>query len=236
MTPAPPAYPRSGVRIKICGITDPKDARAAADAGADAIGLNFVAGPRRITPEQAGPIVHSLPPFVTAVALVGDEELSTTGAMRAVLDADRIRWLQWYGPWSDDRIERIRADGFRVIRVVHVGHKHADATARQALQSPLADAVLFDAASADGRAGGTGTTVDWHAISRATAASPASQAPRVILAGGLTAANVGDAIRTARPWAVDVSSGVESQVGVKDFGRMRDFVAAVRSARSDGPN
>jgi phosphoribosylanthranilate isomerase len=233
MSPTPLVQTRSGSRIKICGICRAQDARAAADAGADAVGLNFVAGPRRITPQQARPVLDVLPPFVTPVALVNADGMNADAELRATLDVGRIRWLQWYGPWSKALIEPIRRGGFRIIRVVHVSIDRPTEVVAAAFHDALADALLFDAAAPDGRAGGTGTAFDWSLVSRARTASPASQSRPIIVAGGLTAENVADAIRAARPWAVDVSSGVESQPGVKDAGRMRAFVAAARSVERD---
>lgn len=233
MTPAPPDQSRWGGWIKFCGVCRAQDARAAADAGADAVGLNFIAGPRRITPQQARPILDELPPSVTPVALVRADDMGADAAVRAVVDAGSIRWLQWYGPWSGVSIEPIHRDGFRIIRVVHVGIDRPTEDVAAALHDPLADAVLIDALAPDGRAGGTGTSFDWSVVARARTASPASQLRPIILAGGLTAENVADAIRAARPWAVDVSSGVESRPGVKDARRMQAFVAAARSVERD---
>lgn len=227
MGAAPDATRPQQVRIKICGIRTPEEARAAADAGVDAVGLNLFAGPRRVTTKQAKEIVDVLPPFVTPVALTNTLAPDET---RDCLDAARIRWIQWYGDWTHENIAELRRSALRLIRVVQVNETFsAEHLAAIAAEAP-ADALLFDAAPAGGRPGGTGVSFDWHTFAAACADAPAAAVAPCILAGGLTAANVAGAIHIVRPWAVDVASGVESRDGQKDAGRINAFVAAVRNA------
>jgi phosphoribosylanthranilate isomerase len=214
-------YPRT--RIKICGITRVDDALAAAHAGADAIGLNFWAGtPRRVAVERARAIVAALPPMVTTVGLFVDP---TAAEVRAVLDALPLAALQFHGR---EDAAFCRAFGRPYLKAIAVG---GEDPLLESL-SPYSDAagVLLDAPPSGGLPGGTGRTFDWDRV-------PARLPLPLVLSGGLTADNVGEAIRRTRPWAVDVSSGVEAldaagapQKGIKDAARIAAFVAEVRHA------
>ena len=210
-------------RIKICGITRVEDGLAAARAGADAIGLVFWAGtPRRVDVERARAIALALPPFVSTVGLFVDP---SAGEVRAVLDAVPLSMLQFHG---HEDAALCRAFGRPYLKAIPVAR---EGDLLESL-SPYDDAagVLLDAPPADGLPGGTGRTFDWGRV-------PASLPIPLVLSGGLSAANVGDAIRRTRPWAVDVSSGVEAlgadgrpQKGIKDAARIAAFVAEVRHA------
>lgn len=211
----------SRTRIKICGITTPADARAAAEAGADAIGLVFAEGsPRQVDLEQAKEIVGFLPALVEPVALFTEH---SPEAMRQTALACGIRTLQLHGEplWHSAATE---LDDFRLIAVYE---GDAQWHTRYSEGPAPADMVLLDTPrDADGRFGGTGHTADWKTL----AEKHAESRPSFLLAGGLTPDNVGEAIRTVRPWGVDVSSGVESSRGVKDHGLIRAFCEAVREA------
>jgi len=201
-------------RVKICGITSAGDARIAADLGADAIGLVFYApSPRHVAAEQARAIVEAMPPFVTAVGLFVDP---AQGAVESVLRHCPLGVLQFHG---DEAPEFCR--GFRLpyIKAARVG---AGVDLVQYL-TPYHDAQgwLLDAFH-DRLYGGTGETFDWGLI-------PRDLARPVILSGGLTPRNVGAAVRQVRPWAVDVSSGVEAAKGVKDAAKIAAFIAGVRN-------
>lgn len=210
-------------RIKICGITRVEDGLAAARAGADAIGLIFWAGtPRRVDVERARAIALALPPFVSTVGLFVDPP---AGEVRAVLDAVPLAMLQFHG---HEDAALCRAFGRPYLKAIPVAR---EGDLLESL-SPYDDAagVLLDAPPAGGLPGGTGRTFDWGRV-------PASLPVPLVLSGGLSAANVGDAIRRTRPWAVDVSSGVEAlgadgrpQKGIKDAARIAAFVAEVRHA------
>jgi len=210
-------------RIKICGITRVEDGLGAARAGADAIGLIFWSGtPRRVDVHLAREIALALPPFVSTVGLFVDP---SPGEVRAVLEAVPLSMLQFHG---HEDAALCRAFGRPYLKAIPVAR---EGDLLESL-SPYPDAagVLLDAPPADGLPGGTGRTFDWERV-------PATLPVPLVLSGGLSAANVGDAIRRTRPWAVDVSSGVEAsgadgrpQKGIKDAARIAAFVAEVRHA------
>lgn len=220
------------MRIKICGITTPDDAVAAAAAGADAIGLNFVGGPRQIDTAQAALILRELPVFCTPVALVDVTHGDIPDDLLELLGRHWVSHVQLYGRVAPDTLVRLRADGFQPILVQHVvpGRFPNDIAALlvEVLDAPPA-AVLLDAYR-EGQMGGTGQTLDWQVVADARAAGAFRVWPPIILAGGLNPENVAEAVRTVRPWGVDVSSGVESSVGRKDVAKMAAFVANARSA------
>ena len=202
------------VRVKICGITCTEDAQVAALAGAVALGFQFVArSPRAIDAEQAARIIQTLPPFVTTVGLFVDPD---PAAVRRVLEIAALDVLQFHG---DEDSALCASFGRPYLKAVPVrGPLDLDE-----LQSRYADAqaLLLDA-WADGQSGGTGVAFDWSLWPRA-ATMP------LVLAGGLTPENVGEAIRATWPHSVDVSGGVEgSQPGRKDAARVRSFIAEVR--------
>jgi phosphoribosylanthranilate isomerase len=201
-------------RIKICGITRPGDAVEAARAGADAIGLVFYPpSPRAVGLRQALDIVRELPPLVGVVALFVRAEPQR---VREVIDALRPSLLQFHG---DESAEDCEAFGHPYLRAVRMrtGVDLLDSRVRHA----HARGLLLDA-FVEGFGGG-GEVFDWSLI-------PTNVGSPIVLSGGLRAANVAQAILRVRPWAVDVSSGVESAKGVKDAAAMREFVAAVRAA------
>lgn len=201
-------------RVKICGVTRPEDARAAARLGADAVGLVFYPpSPRALDIETARAVVAALPPFVTPVALFLDP---TPDEVRAVLDAVPVELLQFHGT---EPAELCRAFGRPYIKAVAMTGGDGD-IATGADRYPDARGLLVDSHAA-GSPGGTGTTFAWERL-------PAERALPVILAGGLVAANVAAAVAAVRPEAVDVSSGVERSPGVKDAARMREFIEEVR--------
>ena len=202
-------------RTKICGITRPDDARAVADAGADAIGLVFYPpSPRAVTLSQAQQIVAALPPLVTVVALFVDESASEVGRLVAELPIDL---LQFHGQESPGYCRQFGRPWMKALRV----REGADITGASAAYAG-ARAVLLDTWQ-PGVPGGTGKTFDWQ-LARAEIPLP------LVLAGGLNPHNVGAAVAQVGPAAVDVSGGVESSPGIKDAGLIQDFVAAVRRA------
>ena len=203
------------IRIKICGITSVQDGVDAAAAGADAIGLNFYArSPRVVEIAHANGIAAALPPFVTRVGLFVDPEPEL---VRRVIDGVALDVLQFHG---DEPAEFCRSFGRSYIKAVRM-HETQDPVQREAEYADAAG-LLLDTYEA-GRAGGTGQAFDWGRI-------PATLQKPIILAGGLTPRNVAAAIHAVRPYAVDVSGGVESEAGVKDVSLMRAFVSAARDA------
>jgi phosphoribosylanthranilate isomerase len=213
-------------QIKICGITSVADALAVAQAGADAIGLNFYRRSQRyITVEMAWQIVAELPPEVVKVGLFVD---TPVGEIARTFDDLRLDLIQLHGDQPPEflgelgnrpvmRAFRVGRDGLRPV-AKYIGR------CRQIGSSPKL--VLLDALVA-GEFGGTGKTGDWDAAKQYAAEVGL---PPLVLAGGLTPENVATAIRTVRPTAVDVASGVESRPGRKDPALMAAFVEAARAA------
>jgi phosphoribosylanthranilate isomerase len=207
----------SAVRVKICGIRRLADAMTAADAGADAIGLNFWRpGRRYVTPEVARQIARALPPFVSKVGVFVDEDPDTA---REIADLVGLDALQLHGTESP---ELCAAFDLPVIKSIKVrGPESLAGLARYRVAGFLLDTHVPGAAAP----GGSGRTFDWSLAERARDAGP------IIISGGLTPANVEEAIRRARPYAVDVASGVETD-GEKDPGKIRAFIERVQAWNS----
>lgn len=206
-------------RVKICGITRLDDALRAADAGVDAIGLVFYPGsPGYLEATAAARWVHRIPAFVSVVGLFLDAEPSFIDGILAEIDLDL---LQFHGRETPGACER---HGRPYIKALGMGGAGTDVVA-QARAHVRARGMLLDS-HAPGEAGGRGLRFAWDAI-------PAERPLPLILAGGLDAGNVAAAIHQVRPWAVDVSSAVESAPGVKDPGRMQEFMEAVRRADAE---
>jgi phosphoribosylanthranilate isomerase len=202
-------------RVKICGITRVEDALAVVASGADAIGLVFyAASPRHVSVERAAEIVASLPPFVDAVGLFVDAK---PAEVRAVLKRVRLDLLQFHG---DETPAYCQAFDFPYIKAARV--RPGLNLLQYESDFASARALLLDAYQ-EGVAGGTGRIFDWDLI-------PANLPRPVILAGGLDAGNVTEAIRRVRPYAVDVSGGVEREKGIKDAAKIAAFMRGV----SDG--
>ena len=200
-------------RVKICGITSLEDALAAVDAGANALGFVFYSkSPRAVTPEQVKAIVRELPPFVTTVGLFVNERRDVIEQTMASCGLDLI---QLHG---DETVHDCRFEGRRVIKALRI-----KSAASLLLAEEFNVAGLLLDAWSDEVYGGSGEIFDWSILK-----DFASQRP-VILAGGLTPQNVAAAIREVRPFAVDVSSGVEAEPGRKDHEKMAEFVRQVRS-------
>jgi phosphoribosylanthranilate isomerase len=212
-------------RIKICGITREEDLRAAVDAGADALGFVFYPkSPRYVTPGQAARLAAALPPFVSAVALFVNP---TPEEVRAVTDAAPVALIQFHGDETAGECARIAAAVRRpFVRAYRV---KPDTSASDLLEcereyrtaSPWFSGLLLD--TYVDAYGGAGKVFDWSLI-------PKELAPRVVLSGGLSVQNATDAVLRVRPFAVDISSGVEQQKGIKDARKIAAFIAAVRAA------
>jgi len=205
------------VRVKICGITNAADARAAIEAGANLLGFNFYGkSPRHITEEEAVEVRSQLPKRVKAVGIFVNESPADVVALRQSLKLDAV---QLHGDETPETVAEI-APLVPVIKAFRVEPEFPLATLDEYSE---AFAFLFDAAHT-GQYGGTGHTTDWDVARRA------SLSHRIILAGGLKVENVGAAIRIVRPYGIDVASGVESSPGKKDHGRLREFIQEVRRA------
>lgn len=202
-------------RVKICGITRVEDARAAVNLGADAIGLVFYApSPRNVSVEQARAIIEVVPPFVTVVGLFVDPEPQH---VQSVLHHCRLGLLQFHGDEAPDFCLRFDLPYIKAARV------RPGADLVQYLSPHMAARGWLLDAYNDKLYGGTGESFDWKLI-------PRDLARPVILSGGLSPDNVNAAVRTARPWAVDVSSGVEVAKGIKDAAKIAAFIAGVKHA------
>ena len=207
------------MKIKICGITTVADALAAVQCGADAIGFIFVqSSPRYIPPEMAAEIVGALPAAVLPVGVFVD---ASRDSIVDAVGVAGIRALQLHG---DEPPESTSGFGLPVFKA----HRVSASFVIEHLDRYNVEAHLLDAC-VEGSRGGTGRTSDWDV------AVNARQAHRIILSGGLNPENVEMAIRYVRPFAVDVSSGVESAPGIKDHVRMRAFCMAVRTAEQPQP-
>jgi phosphoribosylanthranilate isomerase len=201
-------------RIKICGITDIEDALLAAELGADYLGFVFCPSPRQLTLEQASRLISGLPGGAARVGVFLDQPLEE---VREIDRCCRLDYLQFHG---QETPEYYRGFGDRAIKAVRVGSPED----LERLGRWETDLVVLDS-SVGGRSGGTGTSFPWE-----WAVSGGNGGPRVILAGGLNPHNVARAIEMARPYAVDVSSGVESRPGKKDPYKLSAFIDAVRQA------
>lgn len=202
-------------RVKCCGMTRVEDALLAAQLGADAIGVVLTArSKRRVTLEQAQTIVRALPPFVSSVVLLMDDDAVF---VREAIEAIQPDLLQFHGAESDNWCGQF---GRRYLKAIAMGE---GAAALPSLHRyPGASGLLLDGHGL-GEAGGSGKSFDWSLM-------PRELKQPLILAGGLTPANVAEAMRIATPWGVDVASGIESAPGIKDAHKLADFISAVRRA------
>jgi phosphoribosylanthranilate isomerase len=203
-------------RIKVCGVRDADIAKAAADAGADAIGLVFVPdSPRFIEGEAAYAIMASLPPFVASVGVFKDADVDEFADVEEVCPT---LFSQLHG---DEDVLTVRACGPDVIKAIRFDSGTIEADLVRWASVDEVCAILIDASEP-----GSGTAFDWQLL------RPAMElvTTPIIIAGGLRPDNVGECIRTLRPWGVDVSSGVESSRGVKDAQLIEAFCRAVREA------
>ncbi len=205
------------VRTKICGITRVEDALAAVKCGADAIGLVFYPdSPRNISIEQAQAIVHALPPFVSVVALFVNAD---SALINQVIEAVRIDILQFHGDEVESECMQYNLPYIKAIRV-----KESTNLLQYETKYRSACALLLDAYS-EKMFGGTGETFNWRLI-------PVNRTMPIVLAGGLTEHNVLEAIEQVKPYAVDVSGGVEHSKGIKDAKKIAAFMHQVHIASS----
>ena len=203
------------VRVKICGITRLDDLHAACASGADALGFVFhAASPRNVTIEAAAALVAEMPPFVQSVGLFVNAE---PAFIEAVLAAVPLDLLQFHGDETPAECARFGRPFVKAVRVTRETDLVKCAADFDAARGLLLDAFV------PGVAGGTGERFDWTLI-------PAALPKPFILSGGLAPDNVAEAVRQVRPWAVDVSSGVEAAKGIKDAHKMAQFIAKAKQA------
>jgi phosphoribosylanthranilate isomerase len=202
------------VKVKICGITDPHDAFVAAQLGADALGFIFGPSPRQVTPEEVRAIVVTLPPFVQTVGVFIDGDLAT---IRQVIDFCGLDLVQLHGDESPEMCYELMPRTIKAFRL-----KGESSVSRIRRYQGSVKAFLFDSYSEEKR-GGTGKTFDWNlAVKGKDLGMP------VILSGGLTPSNIEDAIQTVKPYAIDVSSGVEEAPGRKSPILMKRLMETIR--------
>ncbi|MEF8813152.1 MAG: phosphoribosylanthranilate isomerase [Halovenus sp.] len=211
----------SSVRVKLCGITRPVDREAAVDAGADAVGVISdvpVETPREVASDRAADLLADLGPFVTGVLVTMPDSVQAAVTLVERVDPDAVQVHDSLEPGQVGALrERVGVDVVAAVDAEGPVEAHADA----------ADAVLVDSTDAAG-GGGTGETHDWTRV----ADYVDRLSTPVILAGGLTPANVRDAVEQVDPYAVDTASGVERAGGIKDHNSLRQFVARVRGGGS----
>jgi phosphoribosylanthranilate isomerase len=209
------------VRVKICGITNSVDARAACGLGAAALGFNFYERSARvISPANAWRIISRVPETIESVGVFVNWSAEAVIALGRALSLDAV---QLHGDEAPG-VVRLCAKYFQVTKAFPVGARFP---LRELRAYGAVAAFLIDAAAGAGQYGGTGKRADWSVARRA------AKSHRIILAGGLTPENVAEAIRFVRPYAVDVASGVESRPGKKDHGKLRAFFAEVERANRD---
>ena len=200
-------------KIKICGITNIEDAILAIDLGADALGFMFYEESKRyIKPLEAHDIISQLPPFITAVGVFVNQELDEISDIKEKAGFDTI---QLHGDESPDLCKKLRG---KVIKAIRVG----DTVNSEEVESCPAQAILFDTYSTKGY-GGTGESFNWEILKDLNASK------KIILSGGLSPENVSQAIQIVKPYAVDVSSGVEEFYGKKSPEKLKKFIEAVRN-------
>jgi len=203
------------VRVKICGITRPRDALLAASLGADAIGLVFFPGsPRAVNIDRAQQIIAVLPPFVSKVGLFVN---ASAAEIDTVLENVSLDILQFHGDEQPEQCSCFPRPFIKAVRMQDNVNLHAVADKYSAASALLLDSYVKDIY------GGTGTTFDWSSI-------PDDIPKPLILAGGLDAGNVANAVKQIRPYGVDVSGGVELEKGIKDAGKIEQFIREVRNA------
>ncbi len=204
------------IKVKVCGITNLEDARAAIEAGADALGFVFAPSPRQVHPAKVSEIVSQLPPFICKVGVFVDADLESITGIMAMCHLDLA---QLHGAESPDLCEKLFPRAIKSFRV-------KDSKVLDILPQYKACAYLLDSFSPV-MAGGTGSVFDWDI------ARDANRYGNIILSGGLTPENICQAVVKVRPFAVDVSSGVEAHPGRKDYGKLRAFVKAAKQTESD---
>jgi phosphoribosylanthranilate isomerase len=219
----------ANIWIKICGNTSLDDALLAANAGADALGFVFAPSPRRVTPAQVAAIVPHLPAAIEKIGVFVDVSFNE---IESIVRASGITGVQLHFDAAPDLPAKLRAHfgpELRIMRVIHFADEPGGDTAA-IMQDPNLDAVLVDSRTATS-VGGTGQAFDWPAASKTLFQNAAARKLRLVAAGGLNPDNVVEAIRTLRPWGVDVVSGVEAAPGRKDPAKVRAFVACARAAK-----
>ena len=223
------------LHIKIEGLTDPADVRRACDLGADAIGLVFAPSPRQVTVEQAGPIVQAVPEGMrSSVWTIGVFVNAPVDEINRIVSQTGITHVQLHGDEPPEMVRQINAHCIKAFRIRNADWADEVDAWLSGLTGPGdLDAIVLDAYDKSAR-GGTGKQFNWNWVADDAAMARRADHPPVILAGGLTPDCVADAVRTVRPWGLDVASGVERSPGVKDFNKIQTFITAARQALDNG--
>jgi phosphoribosylanthranilate isomerase len=221
--------------IKICANTNLEDALLAAELGVDAVGFVFAPSKRRVTPEQVAEITRELPKMISKVGVFTSTDAEEILAAGRVAGLTAVQLHSTFDPKLVDAIDAGSGSVLHVVQVIDVPVgmevEELRASLTAVLRHPYVVVALLDA-SHGGVSGGTGKSFDWERTAAVVREVQAAIGGRVIVAGGLDAENVGEAIAAFAPWGVDVASGVESAPGKKDAERLRAFVAAARAAES----
>jgi len=218
--------------VKICGNTSAADALLAVDAGADAVGFVFAASPRHVTTSEAAGIVARLPKTIETIGVFVD---ATVEEIYSAVRMCHLTGVQLHWDAAADLSARLKSKlghDLRILLVLHFGEGAAEQTLAQAAayeRDPNVDGLLIDSRTA-AAAGGTGVAYDWGLASKTVFKNARER--KLVVAGGLTPANVGEAITALRPWGVDVVSGVEAEPGRKDALKVREFVKRARAAEA----
>lgn len=212
--------------VKICGNTSMEDALLAAERGADAVGFVFAASPRQVTAKQVETIVAGLPASLEKIGVFAG---ATAAEIESAVTACRLTGVQLHFETDHDISSKLRERFGQKLRILHVVH-YTDTLAEnlgKLANDASIDGLLLDSRTADA-VGGTGIAFDWKAA--ATSVGNSISKKRIVVAGGLSPANVAEAIATLRPWGVDVVSGVEAAPGRKDPDKVRSFISHARAA------
>lgn len=197
--------------VKVCGLSTPESVREAVDAGADAVGFVLTASPRVVSPSQAASLLAGVPASVSRIGVFRDEPAADA---IAIARAAGLEWIQLHGARSRPDVATVHDAGMKLVRAITMG------AGQDEFEDWGEDLLLIDAAVP-----GSGESWDYASV----AALPVLQGRNWLLAGGLEAANVGQAAAAAHAWGVDVSSGVEASRGVKDLAKIRAFVQAAKA-------
>lgn len=212
------------VRVKVCGLREPGKAAAIARCGADAIGMVFADSPRWVSPEQARQITDVLPAFVATVGVFVN---AAPVVMNRVAEKARLQYLQLHGEEPPELVEELDRPVIKAFRVRDAGWLSEVRQWLAAVRTPSRVAAILLDAYKEGAYGGTGERFNWEWVGDARQAGALAGLPPIILSGGLDKNNVVTAMGVVQPWAVDVSSGVESAPGVKDVEKANRFIITV---------
>ena len=224
----------SSLHIKIEGLTNADDARRVIDLGADAVGLVFAPSPRQVTVEQARAVVEAVPEGMrTVIWTIGVFVNASADEINRVVAETGITHVQLHGDEPPAMVDQINARCIKAFRIRSAAWADEVEKWLAGLTNvnPLA-AIILDAYDKFAR-GGTGKQFNWNWVADDAAMAFRENCPPVILAGGLTPEIIADAVRTVRPWGLDVASGVERSPGVKDFDKIKTFINAARAAASE---